>query len=111
MPPVVVGSFLVLSSLHDSVEGILGIWKSPLSVSSSRNKGGDYLISRQVMSPTQQQDMLPIVETLDFPKKPTYDQLDDGTIAMLSKEQRPDDGMLHVGHWRDSVSMRKVKAS
>ena len=47
--------------------------------------------------------MLPIVKTLDLPKKPTCGQLDDGTIAMLSKDRRSDDGMLHVGHWKYSV--------
>ena len=26
---------------------------------------------------------------------------------MLSEDWRPDDGMLHVGHWRNSVSSEK----
>ena len=47
--------------------------------------------------------MLPIVEMLDIPKKPTCGQLDDGTTAMLSKDRRSDDGMLHVGHEEYSV--------
>ena len=28
-------------------------------------------------------------------------------MAVLSEDQRPDDGVLHVGHWRDSVSREK----
>ena len=32
-------------------------------------------------------------------------------MAVLSEDQRPDDGMLHIGHEKYSVSMRKVKAS
>ena len=55
--------------------------------------------------------MLPIVKALDIPKKPTCGQLDDGMTAMFSEDWRPDDGVLHVGHGRNSVSMRKVKAS
>ena len=51
--------------------------------------------------------MLPIVETLDIPEKPTSGQLDDRTTAMLSKDKRPDDGILHVGHWRNSVLSKK----
>ena len=51
--------------------------------------------------------MLPIVETLDIPEKPTSGQLDDRMTAMLSKDRRPDDGMLHVGHWRNSVLSKK----
>ena len=51
--------------------------------------------------------MLPIVKVLDIPEKPTCGQLDDGMTAVFSKDWRPDDGMLHVGHWRDSVSKRE----
>ena len=51
--------------------------------------------------------MLPIVETLDIPEKPTSGQLDDRMTAMFSKDRRPDDGMLHVGHWRNSVLSKK----
>ena len=32
-------------------------------------------------------------------------------MAVLSEDQRPDDGMLHIGHEKYSVSMRKVKVS
>ena len=51
--------------------------------------------------------MFPIVKMLNVPQEPTHGQLDDGTTAMLSEDQRPDDGMLHVGHGRDGVSSEK----
>ena len=51
--------------------------------------------------------MLSIVKMLNVPEKPTCGQLDDRTTAMLSKDWRPDDRMLHVGHWRNSVSSEK----
>ena len=55
-------------------------------------------MSHWVVSPTQQRSMLPFVETLDFAQKPTHSELDNRTTAVLSKDQRPDDGVLHVGH-------------
>ena len=42
---------------------------------------------------------------LDFAQKPTCGQLDDGMTAMFSEDQRPDNGMLHVGHKEYSVSI------
>ena len=51
--------------------------------------------------------MLPVIEILDLTREPTCGQLNDGMAAMLSKDWRPDDGVLHVGHWRDSVSSKK----
>ena len=55
--------------------------------------------------------MLPFVETLDFAQKPSCGQLDDWMTAVLSKDWRPDDRVLQVGHEEYSVSMRKVKVS
>ena len=43
---------------------------------------------------------------LDVPKEPTCGQLDDGLPNLLSKDWRPDDGVLHVGHEKYSVLMR-----
>ena len=40
---------------------------------------------------------------LDLAQKPTCGQLDDWTTAVFSKDQRPDDGVLHVGHEKYSV--------
>ena len=51
--------------------------------------------------------MLPIVKMPNIPKKPTCGQLNDGTMTVLSEDQRPDDWVLHVGHWRNSVSSKK----
>ena len=47
--------------------------------------------------------MNPLVETLNVPKKPTHGQLDDRLLDLFSEDQRPDDGVLHVGHERYSV--------
>ena len=51
--------------------------------------------------------MLPIVEALDIPKGPTGGQLDDWTTTVLTEDQRTDDWVLHVGHWKNSVSSEK----
>ena len=64
-------------------------------------------MSRQVMSPTRRWSVLPFVEMLDLAQEPTCGQLDDWTTTVLSKDWRPDDGMLHVGRWRNSVSTEK----
>ena len=50
--------------------------------------------------------MNPLVETLNVPKEPTHGQLDDWLPNSLSKDWRPNDGVLHVGHEEYSVSMR-----
>ena len=55
------------------------------------------------MSPTRQWSVLPFVEMLDIAQEPTCGQLDDQTMAVLSKDWRPDDGMLHVGYEWNSV--------
>ena len=53
IPLTMVCSCRVLPLFDDPMEGILGdLKKTPLSVSSSRNKEGDYLISRWVVSKT-----------------------------------------------------------
>ena len=49
IPPVMVCSHCILSFFDNSVEGILGDLETPLSVSSIRNKEGDYLISHWVV--------------------------------------------------------------
>ena len=51
--------------------------------------------------------MLPIVKTLNVAQEPTCGQLDDRTLAMFSKDWRTDDWVLHVGHWKYSVSSEK----
>ena len=51
--------------------------------------------------------MLPIVPMLDVFKKLTHGQLDDGTVAVLSKDWRLNDGVLHVGHEEYSVSSER----
>ena len=71
IPPPMVCSRLVLPLLADPMEGILGNLEILLSISSSRNKEGNYLMHCQVMSPPGRQGMNPFVETLDLPKKPT----------------------------------------
>ena len=55
--------------------------------------------------------MLPFVETLNLAQEPTCGQLDNGMMAVLSEDQKTNDGVLHVGHEKYGVSMRKVKAS
>ena len=47
--------------------------------------------------------MNPFVKALDVPKEPTHGQLDDRLLDLFSEDQRPDDGVLHVGHERYSV--------
>ena len=51
--------------------------------------------------------MLSFVPMLNVAQEPTRGQLDNRMTAVLSKDWRPDDGMLHVGHWRYSVSNKK----
>ena len=52
IPPAMVCSLCILPLFDDPVEGVLGNLEIPLSVSSSRNEEGDYLVSRWVMPPT-----------------------------------------------------------
>ena len=47
--------------------------------------------------------MNPFVKTLNVPKEPTCGQLDDGLLNLFSKDQRPDDRVLNVGHGKSSV--------
>ena len=86
--------------------GPLAPSESPLSVSSSRNEEGDYLVSCWVMTPPQRRSVLPFVKTLDLAQEPTHGQLDDWTTTVLSEDRRSDDRMLHVGHSRSSVCLR-----
>ena len=62
-------------------------------------------MSHWVISQTWWRSVLPFVKMLDFAQKPTCGQLDDGMTAMFSKDWRPDNGMLHVGHEEYSVSI------
>ena len=94
IPPLMVCSHLVLPFLTDPMEGILGDLEILLGISSSRNKEGNYLVHRRVMSPPGQQGMNPFVKMLDLPKEPTRGQLDDWLLNVLSKDRRLDDGML-----------------
>ena len=55
--------------------------------------------------------MLPVIELLDLTQEPTCGQLNDGLLNLFSKDRRSDDRVLHVGHEKYSVLMRKVKAS
>ena len=55
--------------------------------------------------------MNPLVKMLDVSKEPTCGQLNDGLLNLFSKDRRSDDRVLHVGHEKYSVLMRKVKAS
>ena len=55
--------------------------------------------------------MNPFVKTLDFSKEPTCGQLDDGLLNLFSEDQRPDDGILQVGHSKSSACLRWVKVS
>ena len=99
IPPVMVCSRRILPFFDDSVKGILGDLKRiPLSVSSSRNEEGDYLVSRWVVTITRRWGMNPFVETLNLPKKPTHGQLDDRLLDIVTEDQRTDDRMLHVGY-------------
>ena len=51
--------------------------------------------------------MLSVVPTLDVSQEPTHGQLDNGTTTLISEDWRPDDGVLHVGHEKYSVSSEK----
>ena len=50
---------------------------------------------------------LSVVPTLNVAQEPTHGQLDDWMTTVLSKDRRPDNRMLHVGHWRNSVLSEK----
>ena len=47
--------------------------------------------------------MNPLVEMPNLSKEPTCGQLDNQLANLFPEDQRPDDGMFHVGHWRYSV--------
>ena len=111
LPPLIVGSYLVFSSLQNPMEGILGNLQISVSVPTSRNKEGNYLVSQRVVTITQQRGMFPVVPPTDVAQEPTHGQLDDQTTTLLSKDQRSDDWVLHVGHWLVVCWCEKVKAS
>ena len=96
-------NYFVLPLLTDSMEGILGDPEILLSVSSSRNEEGNYLMCRQVMSPPRRWGMNPLVKMLNLPKEPTRSQLDDRLLHILSEDHRLDDGMLGQRHRWSSV--------
>ena len=71
IPPPMVCSHLVLPLLADPMEGILGNLEILLSISSSRNKEGNYLEHRWIMSPSRQQGILFIAELSNVAQEPT----------------------------------------
>ena len=88
IPPVMMGSRLILSLLVDPVEGILGDLKSsPLSISSIRNEEENYLVNHWVMSPPRRWGMNPLIEMPNVPKKPTRGQLDDWLLRVFSEDR------------------------
>ena len=96
-PPLIVGSLNVLSGLQDPMEGILGNLQFSISISTSRNKEGNYLESQRVVTITQRQSVFPVIPSMDIAQKPTSSQLDDRMMTILSEDRRPDNGMLNVG--------------
>ena len=103
IPPPMVCSRLILPLPTNPMEGILSNLEILLSISSSRNKEGNYLMRRQVMSPPRQRGMNPLIKTLDLPKKPTRGQLDCRLLNVLSEDRRLDDEMLRQRHRWSSV--------
>ena len=96
-------SRLILPIPANPVEGILGDLEILLSVSSSRNEEGNYLVHRWVMSPPRRWGMNPFVEMLDLPKEPTCGQLDCRLLNIFSEDRQLDDGMLGQRHRWSSV--------
>ena len=105
-PPLIMGSLCILSSFHDSMIGILGDLQFSVSISTSRNKEGNYLERQRVMSLAQHWSMNPFVETLDVPEEPTHGQLDNRLPNLFPKDWRTNDRVLHVGHSRSSACLR-----
>ena len=97
-PPLIMGSLCILSSFHDFMIGILGDLQFSISISTSRNKEGNYLERRRVMSLAQHWSMNPVVPMMDFPQEPTHGQLNDQMTTVPSEDQRSNDWVLHVGH-------------
>ena len=91
--------------------GILGDLQFSISVSTSRNKEGNYLKCQRIMSIAQHQSMNPVVPMMDFTQEPTCGQLNDWTMTVLPEDWRLDDWVLHVGHWSIVCWVRKVKVS
>ena len=56
---------------------------------------------------TRAYNVLKMFSLVSRPPCPQCGQLDDGTTTMLTKDWRTDDWVLHVGHWRNSVSSEK----
>ena len=56
---------------------------------------------------TRTYNVLKMFSLVSRPPCPQCGQLDDGTTTMLTKDRRTDDWVLHVGHWRNSVSSEK----
>ena len=94
IPPPMVCSRLILPLLVNPMEGILGDLEILLSVSSSRNEEGNYLVRCWVMSPPGRWGMNPPVETLNLPKEPTCGQLNRRLLNVLSESRQLNDGML-----------------
>ena len=99
-PPPIVGSHSILPGFLNTIEGILGDLQFSVSISTSKNKEGNYLVNQRVMSVAQQWSVFPVVPSTDFPQKPTSGQLDDQMTAILPEDRRPDNWVLDVSsHW------------
>ena len=48
--------------------------------------------------------MFSVVPTTDVAQEPTHSQLGGWLTTMLSEDQRPDDWVLHVGHFGSGLS-------
>ena len=93
-------SGLILPSFSNAMEGVLGDLQFSVSVSTSRNKEGNYLKCQRVVTIAQRWSVFPVVPLMDVPQEPTSGQLDDQTTTVLSKDQRTNDWVLDVGsHW------------
>ena len=79
------------------------IYKILLSISLSRNKEGNYLVCRWVMSPPRWQGMNPIIKTCNIPKEPTGGQWNRQPRDLLAEHSRLDNRMLKQRHRWNSV--------
>ena len=99
-PPLIVGSRLIFPSLPNPMEGILGNLQFSISVSTSRNKEGNYLEHQRVVTITQHRSMFPLIPTTDIPQEPTSGSLDDQMTTIITEDWRMDDWVLDIGsHW------------
>ena len=93
----------VLPLSDDPMKGVLGNLEDPSVFLQTRNEEGAYLVSCQIMSPSQRWGMNPFVKMSNVPKEPTHGQLDGGLSNLLAEDWMLDDWVLHVGHSKSSV--------